>query len=38
VGGQWVKGKGVPWDLEIVYNKNNPQIKKTAEMIFPLPK
>ena len=37
VGGQWVKGKGVPWDLEIVYNKNNPQIKKTAEMIFPLP-
>jgi branched-chain amino acid transport system substrate-binding protein len=37
VGGQWVKGKGVPWDLEIVYNKNHPQIKKTAEMIFPLP-
>jgi branched-chain amino acid transport system substrate-binding protein len=37
VGGQWVKGKGVPWDLEIVYNKLNPQIKKTAEMIFPLP-
>ncbi len=37
VGGQWVKGEGVPWDLEIVYNKNNPQIKKTAEMIFPLP-
>ena len=36
VGGQWVKGKGVPWDLEIVYNKNHPQIKKTAEMIFPL--
>jgi branched-chain amino acid transport system substrate-binding protein len=37
VGGQWVKGKGVPFDLEIVYNKNSPQIKKTAEMIFPLP-
>jgi branched-chain amino acid transport system substrate-binding protein len=37
VGGQWVKGKGVPWDLEIVYNKLNPQIKKTAEIIFPLP-
>ncbi len=37
VGGQWVKGKGVPFDLEIVYNKINPQIKKTAEMIFPLP-
>jgi branched-chain amino acid transport system substrate-binding protein len=37
VGGQWVKGKDVPWDLEIVYNKNHPQIKKTAEMIFPLP-
>ncbi len=37
VGGQWVKGKGVPWDLEIVYNKNNPKLPKTAEMIFPLP-
>jgi hypothetical protein len=37
VGGQWVKGKKDPWDLEIVYNKQNPFIKKTADMIFPLP-
>ena len=38
VGGQWVKGKQWPWDLETVYNKNATQIPKTAEMIFPLPK
>jgi branched-chain amino acid transport system substrate-binding protein len=38
VGGQWVKGKKWPWELEIVYNKQNPHIKKTAEMIYPLPK
>ena len=36
-GGQWVKGKKWPWELEIVYNKQNPHIKKTAEMIYPLP-
>ncbi len=38
VGGQWVKGKQWPWDLEVVYNKNSPKLPKTAEMIFPLPK
>lgn len=38
VGGQWVKGKKWPWELEIVYNKKHPEIKKTAEMVFPLPK
>jgi len=38
VGGQWVKGKKWPWELEIIYNKKHPYIKKTAEMIFPLPK
>ena len=38
VGGQWVKGKKWPWELEIVYNKKNPHIKRTADMIFPLPK
>ena len=38
VGGQWVKGKQWPWDLETVYNKNAPTLPKTAEMIFPLPK
>jgi len=38
VGGQWVKGKKWPWELEIVYNEKNPQIKKTGEMQFPLPK
>jgi branched-chain amino acid transport system substrate-binding protein len=37
VGGQWVKGTKWPWELEIVYNKKNPQIKKTAEMIYPIP-
>lgn len=38
VAGQWVKGKKWPWELEIVYNKQAPSIKKTAEMIFPMPK
>jgi branched-chain amino acid transport system substrate-binding protein len=38
VGGQWVKGKKFPWELEIIYNKEHPNIKKTAEMIFPLPR
>jgi branched-chain amino acid transport system substrate-binding protein len=38
VGGQWVKGKQWPWDLETVYNKHVPKIPKTAELIFPLPK
>ena len=37
VGGQWVKGKKWPWELELVYNKQNPYIKKTAEVVFPLP-
>jgi branched-chain amino acid transport system substrate-binding protein len=38
VGGQWVKGKEWPWELEIISNKQNPNIPKTKEMIFPLPK
>jgi branched-chain amino acid transport system substrate-binding protein len=38
VGGQWVKGQKWPWDLQIVYNAKHPNIKKTADLIFPLPK
>lgn len=38
VGDQWVKGKKWPWEPEIIYNKKHPYIKKTAKMIFPLPK
>jgi branched-chain amino acid transport system substrate-binding protein len=39
VGGQWVKGKGRwPWELEIVENNQHPEIKKTAELIFPIPR
>jgi branched-chain amino acid transport system substrate-binding protein len=38
VGGQWVKGQKWPWGLQIVYNAKHPNIKKTADMIFPLPK
>lgn len=38
VAGQWVKGKKWPWELEIVYNKPSPFIKKTAEIMFPMPK
>ncbi len=38
VGGQWVRGKKWPWELQIVYNKTYPQIAKTADMIFPVPR
>lgn len=38
VGGQWVKGKKWPWELEIVYNEGASQIRKTGEMKFPMPK
>jgi len=38
VGGQWVKGEKWPWELRIVYNKLYPQIPKTGELIFPIPK
>jgi branched-chain amino acid transport system substrate-binding protein len=38
VGGQWVKGKKWPWDLQITYNKKHPQIATTGKMIFPVPR
>ena len=38
VGGQWVKGKKWPWELEIVENNQHPEIKKTANLMFPIPK
>jgi branched-chain amino acid transport system substrate-binding protein len=38
VGGQWVKGKKWPWELEITFNKTSPEIPTTAKMIFPMPK
>jgi branched-chain amino acid transport system substrate-binding protein len=38
VGGQWVKGKKWPWELEIVENAQVPEIKKTAKLLFPIPR
>ena len=38
VGGQWVKGKKWPWELELIYSGKHPEIHPTAKMIFPLPK
>ena len=38
VGGQWVKGKKWPWELEIVENNQYPEIKKTANLVFPIPR
>ncbi len=38
VGGQWVKGKKWPWDLQITYNKEHPYIPTTGKMVFPIPK
>jgi len=37
VGGQWRKGSKFPWDMDIVYNAQHPEIPKTAEIAFPLP-
>jgi branched-chain amino acid transport system substrate-binding protein len=36
VGGQWVKGKKWPWDLEITYNKEEQSIPTTGKMVFPI--
>ncbi len=36
VGGQWVKGKKWPWDLQITNNKMSPEIPTTAKMVFPI--
>jgi hypothetical protein len=38
VGGQWVKGTKWPWELQIVYNKENPHIPTMGEMTFPIPR
>ncbi len=38
VGGQSVKGKKRPWELEIVENNQSAEIKKTANLVFPIPK
>jgi branched-chain amino acid transport system substrate-binding protein len=38
VGGQWVKGKKWPYELQVVYNGRHPEIPTTSEMIFPFPK
>ncbi len=37
VGGQWVKGKKWPWELQIVYNKEATNIPTTGKMVFPIP-
>jgi hypothetical protein len=38
VSGRWVKGKKRPWELQIISNRQNPNIPLTAKMLFPLPK
>jgi len=38
VGGQWAKGTKWPWDLQITYNKEHPNIPITGNMIFPVPR
>lgn len=35
--GQWVKSDKWPYDLELVYHGQHPEIPTTAELIFPLP-
>jgi branched-chain amino acid transport system substrate-binding protein len=38
VGGQWIKGTKWPWDLQITYNKEQPDIPTTGKMVFPIPR
>ncbi|MFZ0449693.1 MAG: ABC transporter substrate-binding protein [Desulfatiglandaceae bacterium] len=38
VGGQWVKGKKWPWELQITNSGKYPEIKKTGSMVFPIPR
>ena len=33
VGGQWVKGTKFPWELKLVYNKEQPNIPLTGKML-----
>jgi branched-chain amino acid transport system substrate-binding protein len=33
VGGQWIKGDKFPWKLNVVYNKEHPEIALTGKMI-----
>lgn len=33
VGGQWVKGDAFPWKLNVVYNREHPEIGLTGELI-----
>ncbi|MBP2654780.1 MAG: urea transporter, urea binding protein [Firmicutes bacterium] len=37
VGGQWVKGKEWPWELNIITNKKAPAVPLSPEKIFYLP-
>jgi branched-chain amino acid transport system substrate-binding protein len=37
VGGQWGKGTKWPWEMRVVYNKENPKIPTTGKMLFPIP-
>ena len=36
-GGQWVKGKTWPWELNIISNKKVPLVPLSAEKMFPVP-
>ncbi len=33
VGGQWVKGKKFPWEIEIVHNREHPEIPATGKVV-----
>jgi branched-chain amino acid transport system substrate-binding protein len=35
---QWVKGKRFPWEMEIIWNNNIPEIPITGKIMFPLPR
>jgi branched-chain amino acid transport system substrate-binding protein len=33
VGGQWIKGDSFPWELNVVYNQEHPEIKLTGNVL-----
>ncbi len=37
VGGQWGKGETAPWKLDIVYNRQHPEIPLSAKIKYPIP-
>jgi branched-chain amino acid transport system substrate-binding protein len=38
VAGQWTKGSKWPWELNVIYNNQYPEVPTTGQILFPMPK